>query len=505
LIGQPGVQSLERFRDAIVRRLGLYFEEAKLGFLGEVLQRRLEVTGVAADAYLSSLESHPTRAELGRLAEALTVGETYFFRNKDQFRAFVEVVVPERMRANAASRRLRFLSAGCASGEEPYTLAIILRDLGVDSSWDVSIRAVDANPGSLKKAAAARYSAWSLRDTSAETQQRWFRAVGRDAVLDESLRTMVAFEERNLAVEDPELWQTGTYDAVFCRNVLMYFTPDGMRATMGRISRSLAPGGYLFLGHAETMRGLSNDFHLRHSHDTFYYQRRVHGDDDAPLDLDISTLPTAATTFAPSIAVDDGWVGVIGRATDRVAALSVRSAEPARPAELAPAPTWDLGLALDLLQRERFADALSLIEGMPPASTHDPDVLLLQAILLAHSGQPRLAAEVALRLLAIDEMNAGANYVIALCFEDGGDRITAANHYRVAIYLDPAFAMPRLHLGILLRRMGELDNARRELKEALVLLQREDPSRLLLFGSGFTRDALLALCQSELERCGARQ
>ncbi|MEJ0011017.1 MAG: CheR family methyltransferase [Bauldia sp.] len=502
MIGQPDPQSVDRFRDAIVRRLGLYFDEAKLGFLGEVLQRRVEATELPLEPYLAGLENHPGKGELGRLAEALTVGETYFFRNNDQFRAFAEVVVPERMRANASSRRLRFLSAGCASGEEAYTLAIIMRTIVADPSWQVTIRAVDANPASLKKALAARYSPWALRETPADIQQRWFRNGGRDALLDETIRTAVTFEERNLAVEDPELWQTETYDAVFCRNVLMYFTPDGMRAAIARISRSLVRGGYLFLGHAETMRGISGDFHLRHSHDTFYYQRRERGDDDA-VDVDISSLPLATPAFAPPLVMDDNWVGAIGRATDRVTALSLRSI-PA-PEAAKPAPTWNLGLALDLLQRERFADALSLIGQLPPASDNDPDVLLLQAVLLAHSGQPRQAAETALQLLALDEMNAGANYVMALCFEDGGDRITAANHYQVAIYLDPTFAMPRLHLGILLRRAGDLAKARHELKEALVLLQREDPSRLLLFGSGFTRDALITLCQSELERCAVRQ
>lgn len=504
MIGRLEPQAVERFRDAVVRRLGLYFDEAKLGFLGEVLQRRVETTELPLESYLAGLESYPGKGELGRLAEALTVGETFFFRNNDQFRAFAEVVVPERMRANATTRRLRFLSAGCASGEEAYTLAIVLRTIIADPTWHVTIRAVDANPAALKKAQAARYSAWSLRDTPIEIQRRWFRQGGRDAILDESIRTAVTFEERNLAVEDPELWQAESYDAIFCRNVLMYFTPDGMRAAMARISRSLVRGGYLFLGHAETMRGLSNDFHLRHGHDTFYYQRRERGD-DATVDVDISSLPLSTPAFVPPLFPDDSWVGAIGRASDRVAELSIRSAPVIAAARAAPAaPTWNLGLALDLLQRERFADALSLIGQLPPASDRDPDVLLLQAVLLAHSGQPRQAAETALQLLAIDEMNAGANYVMALCFEDGGDRITAANHYRVAIYLDPTFAMPRLHLGILLRRAGSHEEARRELKEALVLLQREDPSRLLLFGSGFTRDALIALCQSELERCAAK-
>jgi chemotaxis protein methyltransferase CheR len=141
---------------------------------------------------------------------------------------------------------------------------------------------------------------------------------------------------------------------------------------------------------------------------------------------------------------------------------------------------------------------------MPADSTRDPDVLLLRGVLLANSGQSRQAAETALRLLAIDEMNAGANYVLALSFEDGGDRGSAINHYRIAVYLDPTFAMGHLHLGIALRREGDYPAARRTLAQAQMLLEREDASRLLLFGSGFTRDALVALCQSEISRCAAK-
>ena len=498
----PESQTIERFREAITRRLGLLFDDTRLGFLGEVLQRRVGISGLPAEAYIADLETRAGRDELGGLAEALTVGETYFFRNNDQFRAFSEVAIPHRMRANAQTRRLRILSAGCASGEEPYTLAILLRRLINDPSWQVSIRAVDANPAALRKAAAARYSSWALRETPVDVRQTWFRDSGRDALLDESIRTMVTFEERNLAAGDSELWPADFYDVIFCRNVLMYFSPEQMRAAVARIARSLAPEGYLFLGHAETMRGLSNKFHLRHSHETFYYQRRAPDDAGETADIDISSVPWSAPALVPPIA-DDSWVGAIGRASDRVAALSQRIADAAVAAP-EPRPTWNLGLALDLLQRERFAEAISLLDAMPPASSHDPDVLLLRAVLLANSGQLRAAAETALRLLAIDELNAGANYVLALCFEGVGERNTAANHYRVARYLDPAFAMPRLHLGVLCRRAGDLESARRELGQALQLLQREDSSRLLLFGSGFTREALIALCRAELEGCGGR-
>ena len=118
-------------------------------------------------------------------------------------------------------------------------------------------------------------------------------------------------------------------------------------------------------------------------------------------------------------------------------------------------PKWNLTRVLDLLQLERFADALDLIRAMPPEAARDPDVLLLSAVLLAHSGQLAAAAEVASRLLAIDELNAGAHYVLAMSLEGAGNRAAAINHDHVAVYLDPEFAMPRLHLGLLAKRAGD--------------------------------------------------
>jgi chemotaxis protein methyltransferase CheR len=158
---------------------------------------------------------------------------------------------------------------------------------------------------------------------------------------------------------------------------------------------------------------------------------------------------------------------------------------------------------MDLLRQERFDDALSAMEALPYDRSRDPDALLLEAVLLTHQGQLGDAEVVCKRLLEIDELNAGAHHVLSMCREGAGDRDSAIDHDQIAIYLDPTFAMARLHLGLLARTGGDLAVARREIGEALVLLQREDASRLLLFGGGFRRDALIALCRAELAACGA--
>lgn len=496
----PG--EVERFRTLVARRLGLQFEDTKLGFLADVLRRRLEANGRVCEVYLTRLEADPSRERLSTLAQELTVPETYFFRNIEQFHALREVVLLERLRAQAPRKSLRILSAGCASGEEPYSIAILVRETLADPSWDVSIRAIDVNPAMLDKAARARYSSWALRETPPEIQRRWFRQDGREVVLDDAVRSSVKFEERNLADEDAELWQPGVYDVVFCRNVIMYFAPQSAHALITRITRSLAPGGYLFLGHAETLRGLSQGFHLLHTHGTFYYQRKD-GADRAVQRLPEEFVPPMVSVPALAAVMEgaDTWVEAIGRAADRIRTLTQPPASPVASGVI-PRRGWNLGLALDLLQKERFEEAIDMVQAFPPESARDPGVLLLHAVLLTHGGQLTKAEDVCQQLLAIDELNAGAHYVLALCREGLGDHQRAADHDQVAVYLDPAFAMPRLHLGLLARRAGEHATARHELSQALVLLEREDTSRLLLFGGGFNRETLLTLCRAELRACG---
>jgi chemotaxis protein methyltransferase CheR len=231
--GAGGARDLERFCGAITGRLGLQFEDAKLGFLGEVLQRRLDVLKQSRSAYLAALETDACAGELAALAGELTVAETYFFRNSEQFHALADVVLPERVRARAHDKALRILSAACASGEEAYTIAITAQEVMVDPSWTVSIRAVDVNPTVLEKAARGRYSTWALRETPPEARKKWFQADGREFVLDDDVRGAVEFAQRNLASDDSDLWPAETYDVVFCRNVLMYFSQDQARAIGG--------------------------------------------------------------------------------------------------------------------------------------------------------------------------------------------------------------------------------------------------------------------------------
>ncbi len=494
---------VEHFRAWIADRLGIHFDDAKLGFVADVLRRRVESNGSAPGVYLETLAGlRPPPEELRALARELTVTETYFFRNIEQFRALTEVALPERMRARAARRTLRLLSAGCASGEEAYTLAILVREhLPEAAGWDISIRGIDINTSMLEKARRASYTAWSLRETPATVQRRWFRDHGREFELDGSVRAMVTFEEHNLIEEDPALWQREAFDVIFCRNVLMYFIPEKARAVVARLTRALASDGFLFLGHAETLRGLSQDFHLQHTHGTFYYRRRERMERDAP---------GVGVPLVAFVEAADSWVDTVRRAAERIEVVTESPAPAVAPgprgseAVLAVSRGWDLAGAVELLREERFQDALAFVRALPAESERDADVLLLRAVLLTHSGELAAAEEVCTDLLTLDEMNAGAHYLLALCREGRGDRQGAIDHDQVAAYLDPGFAMPKLHLGLLARKARDREAARHELGQAHVLLQREDASRVLLFGGGFSRETLVALCHAELVASGGK-
>lgn len=479
----------ERVRAAVGRRLGLSLDDARLGELLVTLRAR---PGADPAEYLSRFEAG-ARDEVRAVARELTVGETYFFRNSSQLDAFRAIV-----EAAPLGSRLSVLSAGCASGEEPYSLVMLLRETAHACSA-ASVVAIDVNAAALERARAGRYTSWSLRETPPETRARWFTAAGRDFALAPAIREQVRFVEASLAVDDADLFAPGTYDVIFCRNVIMYFTPEKCAEVVARLTRALSPGGYLFLGHAETLRGVSHDYHLCHSHGAFYYRKKSSDEltrSRAPVKAIGTALPVLDEPARVNVdlpAGTTGWISSIERSTQRIQELSE---SPERGGQ--PLARRNLERPLELLHREQYARALELVRAEPLDDEHDPERLLLESVLLAHAGKLAEAEQVCRRLLALDELDGSAHYVLALCHAGAGRNELAIYHHRVAAYLAPDFSMPRLQLGVLLRRAGELEAARRELAEARSLLEREDGSRLLLFGGGFGRAALLELCAAEL-------
>lgn len=514
----PNREVIDRFREAVAQRFGLQFDNNSRDFLGEVLARRAARSQVSEPLlYVQRLVmGNVSAGELAILVGELTVGETHFFRHPDQFRALAHVIHHDPQSRHARTRRLRILCAGCASGEEAYTLAIVLRQHIPDNfNWDSRIVGVDLNPAALARAFQARYTAWSLRGVSEDSKDLYFRPIDKEYQLGESVRNLVTFEERNLLSDDPGFWQVETYDFIFCRNVLMYFTPEAARTVVARLTRSLVPGGFLFLSPAETLRGLSNEYHLRHTHEAFYYQRRTSA--EKPQQPSWSSPPAyrSSDELVQLLNVyDDSWVTVIGEASERIARLgrdfwtppptAHSTSNPSSHGAGTPEekPQIDLVAAREMVRQERFTEALQALGVSTGGESLDPDAQLLRAVILTNCGKVAEAERLCHLVLSGDELNAEARYLLALCREHAGEYAAAIEQDCVAIYLDPRFAMPHLHLGLLRKRTGDNAGACRAFRDAITLLPGEDASRILLLGGGFSRDMLIRLCDAELRAGG---
>ena len=247
---------VKAFAAAIERRFGHQQDERRVEELKKLLQSRMKAAG--AKDYAAYERVLQRDGEWLALAPLLTVPETYFWRMPEHFEALAQDVLPKVLAANAGSKTLRMLSAGCASGEEAYTLRMLLDERFPQlADWKVEIVGVDLSEAALERARVGVYSEWSLRATSEARRRVNFTKVGKLWKLGAKPRAGVTFRRENLL----DAWPLGEagYDVVFCRNVLIYFSEEAIRGAIAGLVRRMAVGGYLFLGPAESLRGATGN------------------------------------------------------------------------------------------------------------------------------------------------------------------------------------------------------------------------------------------------------
>lgn len=248
---------------------GLVVDQTRHGVLAALVRGRCSLLGIdGPHLYLTRIQSDPS--ELQKLIEGLTIGETYFARNPPQIRALAELVLPSLLARG--DHRIRIWCAGCSTGEEPYTIALLLAKLLPDgaASWDVKVIGTDINTAALAAAREGRYGSRAVSLLDDEDLLRYFQRDGSGWRVGELLRSLVEFRQHNLA-SDPAPAQR--LDMVLCRNVLIYFDRRQMLDVIDGIHRSLVPGGWLLLGHSETLWRLYDGFELVRHDDAFLYRR----------------------------------------------------------------------------------------------------------------------------------------------------------------------------------------------------------------------------------------
>lgn len=259
---------LYRIRDLIHLAAGIYHPDNKLYYVDERCRRRMRATGISSLAeYLQVLTLGLQREpEMRHLLNEIAIGETCFYRNGPQMQGFRGVVLPAVIEAKKRLRcnQLRIWSAGCSTGEEAYTLAMILHEEMQDRlrGWTVEVLGTDLNDRSLARAEAAAYDDYSLRSMPPDYSARFLRrtADGHFLVRDE-IRSMVSFDRLNLLDSSRMVFMKGI-DVIFCCNVLIYFCSETKRRTIQHFYNNLLPHGYLFLGHAESLFGVNDSFRM---------------------------------------------------------------------------------------------------------------------------------------------------------------------------------------------------------------------------------------------------
>lgn len=460
-------------------------------------------------AYQAILNDPVSRSVEGRaLADRLTINETYFFREDAHNQVLRDVVLPRHREHGTPP--LRILSLGCSSGEEPYGAALTLSEAGLGRS-DVRITAIDASAAAIDRAERARFTAWSLRNVDELRKRRYFIPSGSGFELTSEVRSWVRFSVANLVDRDPGIFERESYDVVYCRNVLIYFTADVIRGVIDDIFATLKPGGTLFLGHAETGHA-GRRFHAHEANGAFYFTKRPgsefptmklgRGNPIASLDMAHppprpETTPTASpapitTPRVPPLALTNARARRDSqRPTARASGgLAIGSS---------PAPARDdwFDACSSAIRAERFDEALRVLETAPEGRERH----LVRASILTNKGEVGEARAACARIAAESSTDAEVHYLLGLCAELDRRPDQARDEYLRATMLDEDFAMPRLRLGMLARRGRQLTDARRYLGDALRLFPYQTERALLLFGGGFHVDGLTRLCRTEIDAC----
>ncbi len=266
----------DRLRKIIYERSGIHFPDNKKYVLESRLGHRLgELEIEDYDQYIAFLTMGPYQTEeFQEMFNRITINETSFFRNEPQLNVFESEILPKILDARRSTKRLRIWSAACSSGEEPYTLAMMVhRTLGVRlADWHVEILGTDISEKVLKMAEEAKYTDYALRSTNQLIKSRYFKQEGPYWRLDNTIKSMVNFELHNLK-DRLAARRHGTWDIIFCRNVMIYFDEEMRAQVIKTFADQLEKDGYLFIGHSETIRGADAPFVSLPIAQGFVYQK----------------------------------------------------------------------------------------------------------------------------------------------------------------------------------------------------------------------------------------
>lgn len=453
------LELLSQFSRVLSDTIGIHFEEENLQDLEKKLSLVVPNLGYAnlTDCITHLLKQPLNKHQISVLVEALTIGETYFFRDTDAFKVLEKIVLPELIeRRKQGSKYLRIWCAACCTGEEPYSLAIILdKLLGNDTNWALTIIGTDVNVLFLKKAEKGEYKEWSFRRTSEQIKNQYFIKTDRDYLLIPKIKKQVRFQQLNL-IEDTILSPLSgidSMDLILCNNVLIYFSRKQIQNVLERLSKTLIEGGLLLVSPIEV---------------PFVSE----------LDLDLKPICYGTTTLFQKNSNKQHRILV----KKPVKVIKPPVAIPS----LSNAPQ-DTGKDLhDMFANGRYAEVISILEKKLPSAEQSSCLLesqIKESILLARSyaSKKRLnqAREWCERILAVDRVNPQLYYLYANILQEQNMLDEALKALQKALFLDPNLVIANFAAGGVLMKQGNSKESQRHFRNALDLLKSYKPDDVL--------------------------
>ncbi|WP_239027912.1 CheR family methyltransferase [Geomonas subterranea] len=471
---------LRSFSRFIAMNMGLHFPERRFPELAQKMAALGRESGfVDLDHYLYQLMAAPLSSEqLKALSGALTIGETYFLRDPKSYRVLEERVLPALIAARRrGGKTLKIWSAGCSTGEEPYSIAIILTRLLRDpGEWKITLLGTDINEEALERARRGVYGKWSFRNAP-EWLMEYFTPLGDGQFeIIPRIRQMVQFGQLNLAGDAAGAGSlTSGMDVIFCRNVMLYFHADQIEKTVARLHGALKQGGWLFVGPTEVDHQKLSGFSCHHFDGAVLLRKG----EPRRKSVRPAVLPGPGEAFAaaPSPAAPPATGVPQARYT---------AGAPVPPADQLPASVEQARAAY---RAGEYLEAARLSLSAP----HLAECLTLAARCYANLGRYQEAREQCEKALQLERLDAHSHYLFSMILEQLGDAEGAEASLKRALYLDHDYLLAYFALGNLCRKRGEIREAEQSFANALRLLQRYDPAEVLPEAEGITAGMLSQL------------
>ncbi len=470
---------LSDFSMFVEERMGLHFPEERFRDLERgIFSAAKELGYKDACSYLDWLLSTPlSHSHVEMLASHLTVGETYFYRDKGSFDALGEHILPGLIQSRRGKeQRLRFWSAGCATGEEAYSIAMLLDKIVPDiKDWNLTILATDINPHFLERAEEGIYREWSFRSAPLWVKERYFTKTKNGFEILPHIRRMVVFSYHNL-VDDPYpalINNTSAMDIIFCRNVLMYFSQARAKEVVRHLNRCLIDDGWLVISPVESSHARSSLFKGVKFPGATLYKKAKRGD---------VKMPLAGTVIESQVPKWDN------------AASQLLQDIPSAPAKEEKAGA--LYESLSLL--EHTGKTTPTDENLPLLSREDNAVasMPLQARVAADQGRLSDALELCKKAISADKLNPSLHYLYATVLQESGRSEEAAASFKRAIYIDQDFVIAHFALGHLMHRQGRYKEAGRHFENACSILKTYGQDDILPESEGISAGRLIEIIQT---------